>query len=75
MLNGQRYSFTERKNDQGESITMPYLPITLSLGNRSIEIMAMRNDMSVILGHMNFLNEFHVYLYTDRSEFEVCPKP
>ena len=39
MLNGQRYSFTERKNDQDQSIIMPYLPITLNLGNRSIEIM------------------------------------
>jgi len=138
MLNGQRYSFTERKNDQDQSIIMPYLPITLNLGNRSIEIMAlldsgasvnvlpyeigrelgavwenqtlsiplsgnlaqsesrglvltgtvanfssvllgfawsMSNDMSVILGHMNFLNEFHVCFYSDRSEFEVCPKP
>ena len=138
MFNGQRYAFTERKNDQGQSIIMPYLPITLSLGDRSIEVMALldsgasvsvlpyeigrelgavwenqtlsiplsgnlaqsesrglvltgtvanfspvllgfawstRNDMSVILGHMNFFNEFHVCFYGDRSEFEVSPKP
>jgi hypothetical protein len=41
MLDGQRYSFTERKDSFGRSVTMPYLPLTLSLGDQSIEVMAL----------------------------------
>jgi hypothetical protein len=41
MLDGQRYSFTERKDSFGRSVTMPYLPLTLSLGDHSIEVRAL----------------------------------
>jgi hypothetical protein len=41
MLDGQRYSFTERTDDLGRSVIMPYLPLTLSLGNRSLEVTAL----------------------------------
>jgi hypothetical protein len=41
MLDGKRYSFTERKDSLDRSIIMPYLPLILSLGNRSIEVMAL----------------------------------
>lgn len=41
MLNGQRFSFTERTNRVGESLVLPYLPIVLSYGDRSVEVMAL----------------------------------
>jgi hypothetical protein len=41
MLNGQRYSFTERIDSLGRSVIMPYLPLILTLGNRSLEVMAL----------------------------------
>ncbi len=41
MFNGQRYSFTERIDSLGRSIIMPYLPLTLILGDRSIEVTAL----------------------------------
>jgi hypothetical protein len=33
MLNGQRFSFTERTDSLGQSVIMPYLPITLTSGD------------------------------------------
>lgn len=41
MLNGQRYSFTERTDNLGRSVIMPYLSLTLTLGNRSLEVAAL----------------------------------
>jgi hypothetical protein len=41
MLNGQRYSFIDRINNSGQTSTLPYLPLTLSNGNNSIEVMAL----------------------------------
>lgn len=41
MLNGQRYSFTERKDNFGRSVIMPYLPLILTLGDRSLEVRAL----------------------------------
>jgi hypothetical protein len=41
MLNGQRYSFTERIDSLGRSVIMPYLPLILTLENRSLEVMAL----------------------------------
>jgi hypothetical protein len=41
MLEGQRFAFTERVDSLGRSSILPYLPITLSNGNNSIEVMAL----------------------------------
>ncbi len=41
MLNGQRYSFIERTNGLGQSTVMPYLPLTLTNGSHSVEVMAL----------------------------------
>jgi hypothetical protein len=41
MLNAQRYTFTERTDNLGRSVIMPYLPLVLMLGNRSLEVMAL----------------------------------
>ena len=41
MLDGQRYRFTERTDSYGRSVIMPYLPLILTLGNRSLEVMAL----------------------------------
>jgi hypothetical protein len=41
MLNGQRYPFIDRVNIMGQTSTLPYLPIALSNGNKSIEVMAL----------------------------------
>lgn len=41
MLDGQRYSFNERTGSLGRSVIMPYLPLTLTLGNRSVEVTAL----------------------------------
>lgn len=41
MLEGQRFSFTERSDSFGKVSTMPYLPLTLSNGNKSLEVMAL----------------------------------
>lgn len=41
MLDGQRYSFTERIDSHGQSVIMPYLPLRLTLGNRSLEVTAL----------------------------------
>jgi hypothetical protein len=41
MIDGQRYSFTERTDSLGRSIIMPYLPLILTLGNRSLEVIAL----------------------------------
>jgi hypothetical protein len=41
MLNGQRYTFTERTDSVGQSVIMPYLPLILTLENRSVEVMAL----------------------------------
>lgn len=41
MLNGQRYSFTERTDSAGRSLVMPYLPLILTLENRSVEVTAL----------------------------------
>jgi hypothetical protein len=41
MLNGQRFPFTERTNNSGQTSTLPYLPLTLSNGNNRVEVMAL----------------------------------
>ena len=41
MLEGHRFSFTERTDSFGQVSTMPYLPLTLSNGNKSLEVMAL----------------------------------
>lgn len=41
MFNGHRCSFTERTDSFGRSSTLPYLPLTLTDGKRSIEVMAL----------------------------------
>lgn len=41
MLDGQRYLFTERTDSFGRVSTMPYLPLTLNNGNKSLEVMAL----------------------------------
>ena len=41
MLEGQRFLFTERTDSFWEVSTMPYLPLTLSNGNKSLEVMAL----------------------------------
>jgi len=41
MLNGQRLLFTERTDSFARSSILPYLPLTLSHGKRSIEVMAL----------------------------------
>ncbi|NMG06095.1 retroviral-like aspartic protease [Brasilonema sp. UFV-L1] len=41
MLNGKRFPFIEQSNSLGISSSMPYLPITLTYKNRSIEDMAL----------------------------------
>ncbi|MEM6404847.1 MAG: hypothetical protein AAF757_32260 [Cyanobacteria bacterium P01_D01_bin.116] len=41
MLEGHRFSFTERTDSFGEVSTMPYLRLTLSNGNKSLEVMAL----------------------------------
>jgi hypothetical protein len=41
MIDGQRYSFTERTDSLGRSVIMPYLPLILTLGSRSVEVMAL----------------------------------
>jgi hypothetical protein len=41
VLNGQRYPFIDRINGAGQTSTLPYLPITLSSGKNSIEVMAL----------------------------------
>jgi hypothetical protein len=37
----ERYAFTERLDRAGRSIILPYIPLLLSLGNRSIEVIAL----------------------------------
>ncbi|MEO6861768.1 MAG: hypothetical protein ABI180_09570 [Microcoleus sp.] len=41
MLDGQRFAFTERIDSLGRSSILPYLPITLSNGSNSVEVMAL----------------------------------
>ncbi len=41
MIDGQRFLFTERTNSLGQSSIMPYMPLKLNNGSRSIEIMAL----------------------------------
>jgi hypothetical protein len=41
MLNGQRYPFIERQNDSGESSILPWVPLVLTAGDRSVEVMAL----------------------------------
>jgi hypothetical protein len=135
MLDGQRYSFTERTDSLGRSVIMPYLPLTLTSGSRAIDTIALldtgasvnvlpydvgvqlgavweqqtvviplsgnlahsearglvlsvsadrfspvllafawtrSNDLPVILGHMNFFEEFNVCFYRHELAFEVC---
>jgi hypothetical protein len=38
MLSGQQYPFTEQTDALGRSLTMPYLPLTFTLGTQSIEV-------------------------------------
>jgi hypothetical protein len=41
MLDGQRFPFTERTDSLGRSNIMPYLPLILTYGNCSVEVMAL----------------------------------
>jgi hypothetical protein len=41
MLDGKRFPFIERTNSLGLSSTLPYLPVTLTYTNRSVEAMAL----------------------------------
>jgi hypothetical protein len=41
MLNGQRFNFIEKIDSSGRSIVMPYLPLQLTNGSLSIEVMAL----------------------------------
>jgi hypothetical protein len=41
MYDGLRFSFTERIDSLGRSVIMPYLPLTLSAGGNSIEVIAL----------------------------------
>jgi hypothetical protein len=41
MLNGQRFNFTEKVDSSGRSVVMPYLPLQLTNGSKSIEVMAL----------------------------------
>jgi hypothetical protein len=41
MLDGQRFSFTERTDSLSSSVILPYLPLTLSSDNASVEVMAL----------------------------------
>jgi len=41
MLNGRRFPFIQRTNSAGLSGVMPYLPITLSYRDRSVEVMGL----------------------------------
>ena len=41
MLDGKRFPFIERTNSLGLSSTLPYLPITLTYTNRSVQAMAL----------------------------------
>jgi hypothetical protein len=41
MLDGKRFSFTERIDSLGRSVIMPYLPLTLSAGGNAIEVLAL----------------------------------
>lgn len=41
MLNGKKFAFIERSNSMGLSSVMPYLPITLTYKNYSLEVMAL----------------------------------
>ncbi|MEB3308782.1 MAG: hypothetical protein VKJ02_00955 [Snowella sp.] len=41
MLDGHRFSFTERTDSSGRSNIFPYLPLTLTNGKQSIEVMAL----------------------------------
>lgn len=41
MLNGQRFSFAEKIDLLGRSVIMPYLPLTLTNSDRSIEVTAL----------------------------------
>jgi hypothetical protein len=38
MLDGQRYTFTERTDNLGRSSIMPYLPLTLTNEGRCVEV-------------------------------------
>jgi hypothetical protein len=41
VLNSQRFAFTERRNSLGQSVIMPYVPVVLTSGSRSVEVMAL----------------------------------
>lgn len=41
MIDGKRYTFTERTDNLGRSSIMPYLPLTLTTESHSVEVMAL----------------------------------
>ena len=41
MRNGQPFRFTERTNNLGQSVILPYLPITLSKGSKTVDVVAL----------------------------------
>ncbi|MEM9271412.1 MAG: hypothetical protein AAGA80_00425 [Cyanobacteria bacterium P01_F01_bin.143] len=137
MLNGQRFSFQEKYDSLGKTNLMPYLPLTLTNENYTVETMALLDtgasvnvlpyeiglqlgavwqeqtvsiqlsgnlssdqarglivsgkvadfnpvllafawtqstNIPVILGHMNFFQEFNVCFYRHELAFEICPR-
>jgi hypothetical protein len=66
MLNGQRYPFIDRINSIGQTSTLPYLPIALSNGNKSIEVIALLDTGASV--------KFNVCFYRYESAFELNPK-
>ncbi|PZV14809.1 MAG: hypothetical protein DCF20_12585 [Pseudanabaena sp.] len=50
MLNGQRFSFIEKIDSSGRSVVMPYLPLRLTNGSQSIEIMALLDTGASVNG-------------------------
>ncbi|RUT08900.1 hypothetical protein DSM106972_009530 [Dulcicalothrix desertica PCC 7102] len=41
MLEGKRFSFTERRSNLGVSSNMPYLPLTLAYNKRSLQALGL----------------------------------
>ena len=41
MLNGKQYSFQPKRDEFGVLADVPYLPLTLTYQNRSVEVMGL----------------------------------
>lgn len=40
-MEGKQFSFIERRNNLGISSSMPYLPLTLTYNNHSVQVMGL----------------------------------